>query len=317
MTGAVERYTPAYVERVAEDWIASSFLPASYLDTQGHPKKADVILACSYLAALDCDPRAWFRGTYVIGARVELMAEPQRALLARHGYDLSFVEDSAERVTGRIRRRGDHWQEPVTVTLAEAQQKGWADRNRHNYNTQPDAMLRARVTTRLVSLYAPEVKYEMADVDRRFGLRGPADDGDDGDDDSGERSYERPAGYHTVVRTERSVPAEQVVHLEARVAGLAPGRADQLRALWRSLDGPNLRGPNFTPRDAILLGYLIDDTTTIPAGPTAPTGWDTGRPAAGGEGAPTTSTSRNERDDVPPSPPAPYDPDDPERPFDD
>lgn len=157
----VERYTSAYVEAAASRWVDSSFVPASYRDkATGKAKEADVILACHYLAALSLDPRTWFAATYVVGARVGLMAEAQRVLAVRGGYDLEPVDYDANHATVRGRRRPDGpWREE-TVTMAMAQRAKWTERN-PSYSTMPERMLLARACTFWISHHAPEVKYGL------------------------------------------------------------------------------------------------------------------------------------------------------------
>lgn len=157
---AVERYSDEYVSKAAALWMDSSFVPATYRDkATGKVREADVYLACHYLAALGLDPRTFFAGTYVVGARVGLMAEAQRVLAARGGYDLEPVSWDATQATVRGRRMGSNeaWRE-ATVTMEQAVRAKWPDRN-PSYQTMPDRMLLARASTLWISQYAPAVKY--------------------------------------------------------------------------------------------------------------------------------------------------------------
>jgi len=171
----LERFTPDYVTSTVEQWLASSFVPASYRDkATGRVKEADVALSCSYLAALGLDPRTFFPQTFVVGARPGLLAEPQRVLARMGGYDLEPVDYDEQHATVRGRRLPHGTWKAVTITYAQAVNAGWTERN-PSYRTMPDRMLLARACTFWISQHAPEVKYGLNVADSAV-LGDPAPD---------------------------------------------------------------------------------------------------------------------------------------------
>ena len=256
---AVERYG-ADVATIGE----SSFCPSHFRDKQtGQPHWEDLAYAVEWLRRKRLDPLTNIDQVYVVGGKVNALAELQRTLVRRAGFDLEVVESDDDHAVVRIRRlpvgpgiplEAYPWRQ-VTVTMAEAQKAKWPERN-PSYNLMPARMLVARACTRAISLYAPEAS-------RLAGLEEGADSTTDiapPGSEGGRDERLAPAGrdnWHTVRRDEPTVAIECIDHLEAQIRTLPPGDREALRSIAKSLNFPNLRGPLFTIRDAALLHRLI------------------------------------------------------------
>jgi hypothetical protein len=186
------------------------------------------------------------------------------------------VESTDESATVQIRRLpvgpgipldAYPWRQ-ATVTMAEATKAKWPERN-PSYGLMPARMLVARACTRAISLYAPEAS-------RLAGLEEGADTTTEpaplADLTSGGREERiAPAdrdNWHTVPsRVEPRVAPERIEHLEGQIRALDPSDKADLLRIWKSLNGPNLRGPLFTIRDAALLHRLIAEVRPGPDEP--------------------------------------------------
>ena len=159
----LERWAPTgidTVDRAVATWRPANLVPQQFKDKDGHVQIADLALAAHWLHALDVDPVPNLPQVYVIKGRVGIMAELQRALLARAGWDLEIVETTNQRATVRIRPApAGNWKPDVTVTMADAEKAGWTKESGgySNYKLIPDRMLIARACTKAISLYAPGV----------------------------------------------------------------------------------------------------------------------------------------------------------------
>jgi len=254
---ALERYGPD-VATIGE----SSFCPAFYRDKHsGQPRWEDLAYAVETLRRLELDPLRNIDQTYVIGGKVSLMAEVQRVLARRAGYDLAVVESTSDMATVKIRKTGG-WMAPdasdwhtVTVTMDQAQKAGWVERN-PSYKTIADRMLVARACTRAISLYAPEasrlIATEEGGSNSTTELAPPPDLTMGGCD-------ERGGTPHTVRRDEYAVSVERLDQLEAEIRGLSEENRESLRRMAKAVHMPNLRSAAFTLRDASLLWHWIND----------------------------------------------------------
>ena len=277
---AVERYG-ADVATIGE----SSFCPSHFRDKHtGQPHWEDLAYAVEWLRRKRLDPLTNIDQVYVVGGKVNALAELQRTLVRRAGFDLEVVESDDDHAVVRIRRLpvgpgipddAYPWRQ-VTVTMAEAQKAKWPERN-PSYNLMPARMLVARACTRAISLYAPEAS-------RLAGLEEGADTTTEpaplADLTSGGREERiAPAdrdNWHTVPsRVEPRVAPERIDHLEGQVRALDDGDRESLRRIAKALHMPNLRGPLFTIRDAALLHRLIAELRPEPEDEEEP---DPGRP---------------------------------------
>ena len=256
---AVERYG-ADVATIGE----SSFCPSHFRDKQtGQPHWEDLAYAVEWLRRKRLDPLTNIDQVYVVGGKVNALAELQRTLVRRAGFDLEVVESDDDHAVVRIRRLpvgpgipddAYPWRQ-VTVTMAEAQKAKWPERN-PSYNLMPARMLVARACTRAISLYAPEAS-RLAGLEE--GANTTTDIAPSGSEDGRDERL-APAGrdnWHTVRRDEPTVAIERIDHLEAQIKALSLADQDSLRKIAKALHMPNLRGPLFTIRDAALLHRLI------------------------------------------------------------
>lgn len=332
----VERWAPTgidLVDRAVATWRPASMVPAQFKDKDGNVKLADLQLAGMWLYALDVPPIPNLPAVYVVHGRVGIMAELQRALVARAGWDLWVVESSAERATVCIRRQGDRdWKPDVTVTMAEAHQAGWTKPAKSgelsNYVKIPDRMLAARACTKAISLYAPgalagiaapaarvaQLDEEPSDVD----ALGEVPAGPEGSRLVAPRSV-APSGA-TIPEHLREPEVDEDIRagLLERIAALDEPTTRALAAVCKQLRIPNVRTARFTRAHGALLDRLINETVSgpVPGGDPPPAAGAPPRVAPTGPGVPD-----DVYDDSPEAveadwQPASYeDPDDPGRPF--
>jgi len=275
---AVERYG-ADVATIGE----SSFCPSHFRDKQtGQPHWEDLAYAVEWLRRKRLDPLTNIDQVYVVGGKVNALAELQRTLVRRAGFDLEVVESDDDHAVVRIRRlpvgpgiplEAYPWRQ-VTVTMAEAQKAKWPERN-PSYNLMPARMLVARACTRAISLYAPEAS-RLAGLEE--GANTTTDIAPSGSE-GGRDERLAPAGrddWHTIPsRVPSRVEPERIDHLEGQIRSLSLADQDSLRKIAKALHMPNLRGPLFTIRDAALLHRLIAELRPEPEDEEEP---DPGRP---------------------------------------
>jgi len=268
----LQRWTPTgidTVDRAVATWRPTTMVPAQYLDKQGHVKLADLQLAGMWLYALDVPPTPNLPQVYIIHGRVGIMAELQRALIARAGYDLEIVETTAERAVVRIRRHPDSWKPDVVVTWADAVRAGWT--TSPNYQKIPDRMLAARACTKAISLYAPGALTGVVAPANNIAQLEPA----------GEAPGEvaNPAGPSIPARSiapdgstipehlrEPEVDEPVRAWLIERVDTLTETDRDTLAAIVHPIQVPNLRSHRFTQAHAMLLDRLLNEIS----GPVSP-----------------------------------------------
>jgi hypothetical protein len=251
----------------AEQTIAASdFCPGQFIDRKsGQPNMANLRFGCEWLIRKGLDPVANIDQIYVIGGKVTAMAELQRVLIRRAGFDLEVVESDDDHATVQIRRLpvgpgipldAYPWRQ-ATVTMAEATRAKWPERN-PSYQLMPARMLVARACTRAISLYAPEAS-RLAGLEEG-GTNSTTDIAPSRSEDGREERI-APAGrddWHTIPpRVEPRVAPERIDHLEGQIRALSLADRDGLRSIAKALHMPNLRGPLFTLRDAALLHRLI------------------------------------------------------------
>jgi hypothetical protein len=247
---------PTGIDRVdlaTRTWQASSLLPAHFRNTDGSVKVADLQIASLTLNALDIDPVRNLPDVYVVNGRCGLMAEVQRAIAARDGWELELVEATPMSATWRIRRPGGQWK-LATVTMAQAVKAGWT-RNKC-YETMPERMLSARACTLAVSLNAPGILRGMADAVTELDMAIPAEG--DGKPTTDERAF-----------------------LRACIDRFGDGARAWLFGVAKSDELPNIDGPRFTlaDRDRLAWHLLNAQQITEPgAAPAAPDEGDAAEP---------------------------------------
>ena len=257
---AVERYG-ADVATIGE----SSFCPSHFRDKHtGQPHWEDLAYAVEWLRRKRLDPLTNIDQVYVVGGKVNALAELQRTLVRRAGFDLEVVESDDDHAIVQIRRlpvgpgiplEAYPWRQ-ATVTMAEAVKAKWPERN-PSYGLMPARMLVARACTRAISLYAPEAS-RLAGLEE--GANSTTDIAPSGSE-GGRDERTAPANrddWHTIPsRVEPRVSPERIDHLEGQIRSLSLADQDSLRKIAKALHMPNLRGPLFTLRDAALLHRLI------------------------------------------------------------
>jgi hypothetical protein len=270
----LERWTPTGidpVDRAVATWRPASMVPAQFKDKDGHVQLADLQLAGMWLYALEVPPVPNLPAVYVIKGRVGIMAELQRALIARAGWDLEVVESTADAATVRIRRAGDRqWKPAVTVTMADAKRAGWTNRKKadvpSNYELIPDRMLAARACTKAISLYAPGALVGIAAPAAHV-----AELDEESSADMGETAAEgsrlvppRSVGPSGATIPEHlrepEVDPETRAKLIVRVEALTDEQRDALGAVVHPMKVPNLRSARFTAAHAALLERLVAET---------------------------------------------------------
>lgn len=230
----------------------------SFQNKDGSVDWGAVELACATALDWNLSPLANAHLMPVINNRVYPMAEVCRVLAGRNGWNIDIIEDTAEKCTGTI-SRGDRKPPPLTITWQEAHKMGAAGTN-PNYEKDPRAMLRAKVSRRLVLLYCPEV------------LAGtPPDRVAWAEEDSGPAGLgEVPAGPE--LRADgSSVPEplrqpqcptelwDNLIRRLVRLEAVAPAEVRALAEKIKPARIPNLRrgGPDFKYAHGMLLDLLF------------------------------------------------------------
>ena len=285
----IQRWEPtgiSSVDRAVAYWRPASSLPAQFKDpATGQPKLDDLTLAALWLDAIDVPPIPNLPQLYVVKGRVGMMAELQRALLARAGYDLEVVEQTAEYATVRIAPPGQGFKPPVTVTIGDAEKAGWTRRSSanvpSNYETIPDRMLAARACTKAISLYAPGVIHGIVAPADKIAPLDTSDPvalsraGEEGDEPSGPvRDESGPDGQGGGVPPRSLSPSGATIPPHLREAEVDPEtrvmlveRLQQmpeeprlaLAVEARQLGVPNVKSGWFTKAHAALVERLIEE----------------------------------------------------------
>ena len=250
------------LEPVVTTIAASSFVPGHFMDkATGQPRLVDLRYAVEWLSRKGLDPLTNIDQVYVANGRIQAMAELQRVLARRAGFDLEVVSSTNEEATVRIRRLGG-WMAPdahpwheVTVTMQQARLAKWPERN-PSYGLMPDRMLVARACTRAISLYAPEASRL---IETREGGQQPTTELASPPDPMKGDCDERGATPHTVRRDEYAVSPERLDQLERDIRAMSDADRESLRHMAKAVNMPNLRSAAFTLRDASLLWHWIND----------------------------------------------------------
>ena len=118
--------------------------------------KNEAVLACVlYGAELGLGPMQSLNSIHVIEGRTAMSPELMRAMVARHGYRIDVVENSATACEVKGMRSDTGSTATVRWTMEDAKLAGLAGKN--NWKTYPRAMLLARATSELCRIVFPDV----------------------------------------------------------------------------------------------------------------------------------------------------------------
>jgi hypothetical protein len=130
-------------------------------------KPANVFLAVSLGEAVGLSPAVALAEVSVVNGRPSLSAQAMAALVQRAGHRLRVSGDDTEAVAQVIRSDDPEHVHEARFTLADAERAGLT--KSATYQRYPAAMLRARATTAVIRLAAPDVVlgvgYDPAEVD--------------------------------------------------------------------------------------------------------------------------------------------------------
>ncbi len=150
----------AFVERMqlCEFLAAADLLPPALRE-----KPSNVMLIMHKALALDIPLSMAIEHLHVINGKVGHSAELLRGLLHRHGHVLHWPTKSDTQVVGELTLRHDP-KRPRTekFTLQDAHRMKLT--NKENWVKDPESMLIARCTTRLVSRHCPEVALALGNL---------------------------------------------------------------------------------------------------------------------------------------------------------
>lgn len=198
---------------------------------------ANILLIMHKSLALNIPLGVSLEHMHVIDGKVGHSAELLRALLFRHGHVLRWLSISDKEATGELLLRHDP-KNPrrEQFTIAQAQTMGLV--NKDNWKKDPQSMLVARCTTRLVSRHCPEIAVALGnlssvDVDDDTNVPEPAQDADNTSDNTG------PA----------PTLAEQAAALFAETR--AAENAEQVKQI------------GYRAKQADLLNHVVDDDATL------------------------------------------------------
>lgn len=209
---------------------ASDFLPAKLRGSPGN------ILAMMLQArALDIPLAVAWNEIYSPSSRggVGKSAKLQRALARRAGHRLAYVSYDKNQAVLLIQLKGESEPRRVQYTIQDASRMGYLDEgysNHRNWLRQPERMLVARVTTRAIDMYCPEVALGMA----------PEDELDDG--------FEITSDVVTAYDAEDKERVKKILRTAETIDCMGDGakRLQALRDLW--------------VESADYLGFSADDT---------------------------------------------------------
>jgi len=127
--------------QLAVSLVKTAFVPKDY---RGKAEEATAAILAG--AELGFDPMASLRTFDNIQGTAAPKAITLRAVVQSHGHEIEIVEESDTRAVARFRRKGvSEWQ-TTEWTIERAKRLGLPSRN-PNWNTQPQNMLVARVTS--------------------------------------------------------------------------------------------------------------------------------------------------------------------------
>lgn len=155
--------------QLAQTLCQTNFAPPHF---RGKPEETAV--AVMYGAQLGLDPLQALQNITVISGRPGLYARTMHALVLRAGHRVTVAESGPERVVVTGQRKGSPDVETVEWTPEKAKRAGYFTNKK--YDTDPEAMLRARALADVCRLVAPDVLLGLAYVAEELELiEDPAD----------------------------------------------------------------------------------------------------------------------------------------------
>lgn len=141
--------------RLAQTLVQTNFAPPHF---RGKPEEGAV--AIMYGAQLGMDPLQSFQNITVISGRPGLYARTMHALVLRAGHRVTVTESGPDRVVVTGQRKGSPDVETAEWTTDRARRAGYTSNKK--YETEPEAMLRARALADVCRLIAPDVLLGLA-----------------------------------------------------------------------------------------------------------------------------------------------------------
>ena len=226
---------------------AKGLVPDSF-KTAGTVDWGAVALAVRTAQRLRLDPVDNLKLLPVIKNQVFPMAEIWRVMARRHGWRVTLVVDTADRVVVDMVHyaTGEH-PPPFELTLDEARLQGAAKTNPNYQDGGARAMLRAQATRTAIRLNAPEVLQDPVFDDLTPGLACPPPDVTPGP------TLTEPA----TVAADPGPDNRQVVR--NALDRLTPGQTEDVKAEWRNSALPNLTDPQFCADNALTAMSIIVD----------------------------------------------------------
>jgi len=141
--------------RLAQTLVQTSFAPPHF---RGKPEEGAI--AVMYGAQLGLDPLQALQNITVISDRPGMYARTMHALVLRAGHRVTVTESGPERVVVTGQRKGSPDVETAEWTTDRARRAGYTSNKK--YETEPEAMLRARALADVCRLIAPDVLLGLA-----------------------------------------------------------------------------------------------------------------------------------------------------------
>lgn len=141
--------------RLAQTLVQTNFAPPHF---RGKPEEGAV--AVMYGAQLGLDPLQSLQNITVISGRPGMYARTMHALVLRAGHRVTVTETGPDRVVVTGQRKGSPDVETAEWTTERARRAGYTSNKK--YETEPEAMLRARALADVCRLIAPDVLLGLA-----------------------------------------------------------------------------------------------------------------------------------------------------------
>lgn len=141
--------------RLAQTLVQTSFAPPHF-----RGKAEEGAIAIMYGAQLGLDPLQSFQNITVISGRPGLYARTMHALVLQAGHRVTITETGPDRVVVSGQRKGSPDVETAEWTTERARRAGYTSNKK--YETEPEAMLRARALADVCRMIAPDVLLGLA-----------------------------------------------------------------------------------------------------------------------------------------------------------
>lgn len=141
--------------RLAQTLVQTSFAPPHF-----RGKAEEGAIAIMYGAQLGMDPLQSFQNITVISGRPGLYARTMHALVLQAGHRVTVIETGPDRVVVSGQRKGSPDIETAEWTTERARRAGYTSNKK--YETEPEAMLRARALADVCRIIAPDVLLGLA-----------------------------------------------------------------------------------------------------------------------------------------------------------